>query len=434
MKNTILIVDDDMTNLTALTQILQKEYAIYEASDGKTAIRLAEEHLPDLILLDVLMPDMDGFQLFAHIQNTAKISRIPVMFITGLNSIEDELKGLELGAVDYIHKPFYDKIVRLRVRHQIQIINQLRTIESLSMIDQLTDIPNRRNFDNRMEAEWGRAVRENFPISFLLIDVDHFKQYNDTHGHQQGDSVLCVIAQAIVRTLKRTTDFAARWGGEEFAVLLPNTDAGGGLEIGEQIRQNIEAIEMPLEDGSFSKVTASIGIYTQKPTQYSSVSEFFSKADEALYEAKKTGRNKVCCNKDDDRMYGYDDDDILDIDVSDINIPGIDAEAGTSLYSGEMDIYIAVLKSFSANIPAAVNKMRAVSGERLHEYATTVHGLKGSCASIGAEDLREKALDLEMKSKAGDLSGVLALNGSLIREAEELLINIRTWLDEFIDD
>gem|GEM_PF-830826 len=431
MKNTILIVDDDMTNLTALTQILQKEYAIYEASDGKTAIRLAEEHLPDLILLDVLMPDMDGFQLFAHIQNTAKISRIPVMFITGLNSIEDELKGLELGAVDYIHKPFYDKIVRLRVRHQIQIINQMRIIESLSMIDQLTNIPNRRNFDNRMEAEWGRAVRENFPISFLLIDVDNFKAYNDNYGHQQGDSVLCIIAQVIVRTLMRTTDFAARWGGEEFAVVLPNTDSAGGLEIGERIRRNIEEIEVELDDGSFTKVTASIGINTQKPTQYSSVSEFFAKADAALYEAKSTGKNKVCCNKYGDCV--YDDDDMLDIDASDVNIPGIDAEAGTSLYSGEMDIYIAVLKSFSVNIPAAIDKMRNVSEEKLKEYATAVHGLKGSCASIGAEDLRKKAFDLEMKSKSGDLPGVLALNGDLIKDAEELLARIKTWLEEFVD-
>ena len=428
-ENTLLIVDDDITSLTALSGMLHTEYVIHEASDGKTAVKIAGEYLPDLILLDIMMPDMDGYQLFSELRNSERTAHIPIIFITGLSSEKDEQKGLEMGAADYIHKPFVDKIVKLRIRHHIQIINQLRAVESLSMIDPLTKIPNRHNFDSRMETEWERAVREKFPVSFLLIDVDYFKKYNDIYGHQQGDKVLCLIAQILTRTLKRQTDFTARWGGEEFAVLLPNTDSKGGTEIGERIRKNIEAAEIPLDDGSFTKVTVSIGIHTHSPKPSCSVGEFFSKTDEALYNAKAAGRNKVCIYSEEaGKMCGND---VTDIDVSDINIPGIDAEAGASLYSDELDIYIAAIKSFSANIPKTLGKMRNVSGETLNQYNIIVHGLKSSCASIGAEDLRERAFDLEMKSRAGDLEGVSALNEGLIKDTEELLTGIDEWLERF---
>ena len=433
MNNTLLIVDDDKINLTALSHILRKEYTIHEASDGESALRAAQEYVPDLILLDILMPGMDGYQVFSALQNSDITAHIPVIFITGLDNPHAEQKGLELGAVDYIHKPFVDILVKLRVRNQIQIINQMRTIEQLSMIDQLTNIPNRRHFDNTMESEWGRAAREHLPICFLLIDVDHFKAYNDAFGHQQGDRALCQIARVIIQTLKRATDFAARWGGEEFAVLLPNTDAGGGLEIGEQMRKNIEEMEILLEDGSVTKLTASVGVNAHKPAPSCSVGKFFSQTDKALYEAKNAGRNRVRLYPNEANDWA-DDDEMPDIDASDIRIPGVDAEAGASLYSGEMDIYIAVLRSFAANIPIAAGKMRNVSEGSLKEYATTVHGLKGSCASIGAEGLRKKAFELELKSKDGDWPGVLALNDALIHDTETLLTHINAWLDEFIND
>jgi diguanylate cyclase (GGDEF)-like protein len=162
------------------------------------------------------------------------------------------------------------------------------------MMDQLTGIANRRNFDNRLRAEWGRAIRENIPISMLMLDVDHFKTYNDTHGHQQGDRALCLVAQTLAQTLKRTSDFAARWGGEEFAVLLPNTDSDGGVAIGEQIRKNIELAEVPCDNGDVTKLAVSIGVKAHMPMPDSSIDEFISKADRALYHAKNTGRNRVC--------------------------------------------------------------------------------------------------------------------------------------------
>ena len=293
-QNTILIVDDDKSNLMALSHILQKEYAVRIAPDGASAVRIAEKYMPDLILLDIVMPDMDGYQVLAALQKSEKTAHIPVIYITGLNNNDDERRGLISGAADYISKPFDEMIVTLRVQHQIRIINQLRTIEHLSLMDQLTEIPNRRNFDQRLEAEWGRAMRESTPISLLMLDVDHFKRYNDTYGHQQGDKALCAVAGVLTQTLKRKSDFSARWGGEEFAVLLPNTDSSGGLRIGSQICENMAAAAIRRDSGEDTALTVSIGVHTHRPTPGCSVDEFLSRADRALYTAKKSGRNRVC--------------------------------------------------------------------------------------------------------------------------------------------
>jgi diguanylate cyclase (GGDEF)-like protein len=293
-KNSLLIVDDDKSSLMMLSHILQTEYTVRVASDGVSAIRIAEKYVPDLVLLDIIMPGMNGYEIFAALKNSGKTAQIPVIFITGLSNNTDEKKGLELGAVDYISKPLDDKIIKLRVHHQIRMINQMHVIEHMSMMDQLTGIPNRRNFDNRLRAEWGRSSRENVPLCLLMIDVDHFKDYNDTYGHQQGDKGLCMVAKVLTKTLKRTSDFAARWGGEELAVLLPNTDSKGGLAISEQIRKNIEAAELSLDNGVITKLTISIGVHAHSPMQACSIDRFISSADAALYNAKGTGRNKVC--------------------------------------------------------------------------------------------------------------------------------------------
>ncbi|MCL1823217.1 MAG: diguanylate cyclase [Oscillospiraceae bacterium] len=293
-KNTVLIVDDDNANLIMLSDILRTEYTVRVAFDGESALKIAEKYSPDLILLDIIMPGMDGFHVFNELKQSETTAHIPVIFITGLNNSDDEKRGLKLGAVDYISKPFDEIIVKLRVQHQIRIVNQLRAIEYLSMVDQLTGIPNRRNFNNRITSEWGRAIREKEPICLLMMDADYFKKYNDTYGHQQGDKALCVLAQVLSKTLRRQSDFFARWGGEEFVVLLPNTDKSGGHEIGEQLRKNMEAEEITCEDGTVTKLTVSVGLHMHMPTTRCSVDEFISKADRALYNAKNTGRNKVC--------------------------------------------------------------------------------------------------------------------------------------------
>ncbi|MCL2175914.1 MAG: diguanylate cyclase [Treponema sp.] len=292
-KNTLLIVDDENANLKILTHILGSEYTIYTASNGLNALQKAKELQPDLILLDILMPGMDGYETLSTIKTTEEIKRIPVVFITGLDSEEDEEKGLSLDAADYITKPFSVPIVKLRVRNQIQIVNQLRTIERLSMIDQLTNLPNRRSFDIRLGVEWKQAIREKLPISLLMLDLDKFKDLNDTYGHQSGDIVIKYLADVFQRSLKRPSDFTARWGGEEFIVLLPNTPLEGAMDVAENIRVNVENSSIKIVDGTNLKITVSIGVTSITPAQNSSTEMFIAKADRAMYMAKEAGRNKV---------------------------------------------------------------------------------------------------------------------------------------------
>jgi diguanylate cyclase (GGDEF)-like protein len=292
-KNSLLVVDDDTSSLMELIHILQPEYKLYTAKDGASAIKIAEKALPDLILLDIVMPDMDGYEVFAELKKIEKVKDIPVIFITGLNSVKDEEKGLTMEAADYISKPFSQLIVKLRVRNQIQMLNQLRMIERLSMIDQLTEIPNRRSFDHQLQMEWNRSIREHAPISLLMMDVDHFKNYNDTYGHPQGDAALAAVARIFAQSLRRAGDFAARIGGEEFAVLLPHTDLAGALSVAEHIRSDVENSVVPCGDGSVTKITVSIGVNTQSPTEKCMVKFFISYADKALYAAKEAGRNTV---------------------------------------------------------------------------------------------------------------------------------------------
>jgi len=292
-KNTILIVDDEMPNLMALTRILGSEYTIYTAENGADAVKKAIEFLPDLILLDIVMPEMDGYEALAALKKSEETHKIPVVFITGLSSSEDEEKGLSLEAADYISKPFSAQTVRLRVKNQIQIVNQLRTIEHLSMIDQLTGIPNRRSFDERLGIEWKQAIRESQPISILIVDIDKFKDYNDTYGHQQGDVVLRTVATILEQSLRRPADFVSRWGGEEFVVLMPNTPLEGAMEVAEQMRKGIEKQEILFASGLTTNVTVSIGLNTQSPVHGNSAELFFSNADKALYVAKELGRNRV---------------------------------------------------------------------------------------------------------------------------------------------
>ena len=293
-KNSVLIVDDESSNIMALTQILRPVYTVYAVNSGHKAVEATVKHLPDVILLDVVIPEMDGFVVMDMLKSNEETRDVPVVFITGLSNADAEEKGLSLGAADYISKPFSPAIVKLRVKNQIKMLNQLRIIEQISMLDQLTSIPNRRGFDNRMDMEWVRAIRENTLISVLIMDVDKFKVYNDTYGHQQGDVVLQAVAVTVTQSLSRPGDFAARWGGEEFVVLMPNTDISGAVRIAEMIRQNISEKVIACADGTDTRVTVSIGVRTQSPGQNSSRDSFIAEADKALYMAKESGRNRVC--------------------------------------------------------------------------------------------------------------------------------------------
>ncbi len=292
-RYSLLIVDDRASNILALANILKAEYDIFVSKNGRDAIRVANEKLPDVILLDIVMPDMSGYEVISVLKREERTRNIPVIFISGLNSVDSEEKGLALQAADYITKPFSAVIVQLRVRNQIKIISQMRAIEEMSMTDQLTGIPNRRSFDARLELEWNRAVREKTALSLLMADVDNFKPYNDTHGHQQGDAALRAIAGSFSKSIKRATDFFARWGGEEFSILLSDSGHVEALNMAELVRKEVSETKILDESGNEANVTVSIGVHTVFPALENKIEKFVAGADAALYAAKQAGRDCV---------------------------------------------------------------------------------------------------------------------------------------------
>ncbi|GHU34728.1 hypothetical protein AGMMS50256_28770 [Betaproteobacteria bacterium] len=295
VKQTILIVDDERTNFLALNKILSPDYAISLAKSGTLALELAQEIKPDLILLDIMMPDMNGFEVLAKLKNTEITAHIPVIFVSGLESEQDEEKGFLLGAVDYIKKPFRGTIVKARVNTHLQILRQMRIIENHSLTDPLTGLPNRRRFDAHIRSEWRRSIRDKTPISFLMMDIDNFKIYNDTYGHPQGDKLLQAAAQIFMSAIQRPDDLAARLGGEEFGLLLPDTDLEGALLIAEKIRVAMEENRIPTVNGNrVTTATLSIGAVSMLPGVKDTIPEFLTLADNNLYTAKRTGRNRIC--------------------------------------------------------------------------------------------------------------------------------------------
>ncbi|MCL2002880.1 MAG: diguanylate cyclase [Oscillospiraceae bacterium] len=297
-KNSVLVIDDEKANIIKLTHILSPEYTVYASKNGKNGVEMALKNLPDVILLDILMPEMDGYEVFRVLKNADETKEIPIIFITGLGNDADEEKGLALGAADYISKPFSPAIVKLRIQNQVRILNLIDEIKLLGVIDQLTGVSNRRSFDERLRSEWDRAKRDKTLLSIFLVDIDNFKPYNDMYGHMQGDAALQVITKIIKQSLNRSVDFIARWGGEEFAVLLPNTDLFGATSIAQNIRKTVEKTVIPCVDGESTKVTVSIGINTLTSESENTAHYFFVGADRALYAAKAMGKNKVCSYED----------------------------------------------------------------------------------------------------------------------------------------
>lgn len=292
---TLLIVDDEKQNRTLLTELLQDDYQIILAKNGVQGLEKAQERLPDLILLDVLMPEMDGFAVIRALKASDHTRHIPVIFVSALDSVADEELGLELGAVDYIAKPFHPPIVRVRVRNHLQAVHQRRLLEQLALIDSLTEIPNRRRFAEVYEREWRRCMRSATPLSLIVVDVDHFKIFNDTYGHAAGDMVLKRVAKAIQIALNRPADFVARYGGEEFVVVLPDIDATRAQMVAEKIRAEVEHQKIPYPESSTSPwLTISLGGATQTPKQTEVDAKLFGDADRSLYDAKRDGRNRVC--------------------------------------------------------------------------------------------------------------------------------------------
>jgi diguanylate cyclase (GGDEF)-like protein len=293
-ESTLLVVDDEKQNRLLLTELFEGEYKVIQAKNGLQALERARSHAPDLILLDVLMPEMDGMATIRALKREDATRNIPVIFITALDSPTDEEQGLNLGAVDYIAKPFHPSIVRVRVRNHLQIVHQRRLLEQLAALDGLTGIPNRRRFDESYALEWRRCQRAGQPLSLVVADVDHFKAYNDTLGHAAGDRVLQEVAAVLRQCARRPGDLAARYGGEEFVLLLPETGAQEAQMLAEELRAKLEArgLTHPASPVGAS-VTLSIGGASTTPMQAEADPAFFPLADAALYQAKASGRNCV---------------------------------------------------------------------------------------------------------------------------------------------
>jgi diguanylate cyclase (GGDEF)-like protein len=307
----ILIVDDDLFMRKILVRYLEREnYRVVEAANGMEALKLYQELEPDMILLDALMPVLDGFECCSRLQKLPKGDHTPVLIITALEDRESVDRAYEVGAFDYVTKPIHWAVLRQRVRRlleqanlrqQLEAANQqlavvVKELQRLVSIDGLTQVANRRCLDEYLDQECRRSLREQIPISLVLCDIDFFKNYNDNYGHQEGDRCLQEVAQAISKATNRPADLVARYGGEEFAIVLPNTDEEGGMNVALRATEVVRSLQLVHEHSKVSNfVTISCGVATLTPWQnlQAQATHLLKAADRALYTAKGDGRNCV---------------------------------------------------------------------------------------------------------------------------------------------
>jgi diguanylate cyclase (GGDEF)-like protein len=296
-RQTILIVDDVPENVEIADAMLGGTYDTVCATNGRDAIAIASEQHPDLILLDVMMPDLGGLDVCARLKSNTRTRDIPVIFLTSLSDQADEAKGLDAGAIDYIAKPFNAPIVMARVRNHLELKRCRDELEQLTMTDALTGVANRRRGHAALDQEWRRALRKVLPLSLLMIDIDCFKQFNDRYGHPSGDDCLVQVAQALAAHVHRPTDLVARYGGEEFLCLLPETNAVGVREVAERLRDAVSALRIPHPGSNpTGYVTISIGCATAVPGGSLVAADLVRLADTMLYDAKRDGRNRVAAS------------------------------------------------------------------------------------------------------------------------------------------
>ena len=292
----VLIVDDDPYNIRLLANIFNEGYDISFATNGKKALELALQEKPDLILLDVVMPEMDGYEVCKQLKNNPNTLEIPIIFVTAHSDVTEEIRGLEIGASDFISKPFSPAIVKIRVKNQIDLKKLQENLTQLAITDGLTCISNRRSFDRQLLMEWNRALRVPQSLTVVLLDVDNFKKYNDYYGHPAGDECLKQIAELLTNSCNRNIDFVARYGGEEFAMILPETTSP--LVVMEKLFQTLEVLAIPHAMSEFGQVTISAGISIRVPQHDEDPSVLIREADEALYTAKNQGRNQAALFQD----------------------------------------------------------------------------------------------------------------------------------------
>lgn len=291
---TVLIVDDDRVNRGMLAELLGPQYRVLLAKDGPSALAMAQREGERLllILLDVGMPGMSGYDVLTQLRRQESTAGIAVVFITGQSDAVAEEYGLRLGAADYVSKPVRPAVFRVRVRNQIDLALQRRALQRLAQVDGLTNLANRRHFDDMLQRTYRLCLRRQEPLGLALIDIDHFKRYNDHYGHLQGDEALKAVASTLQRQARRPFDVAARFGGEEFALLLPgHIDPAALLE---RFRQEVQLLGIPHASSSTADVlTVSCGVLSIACRGPARPEAWLQRADELLYAAKTAGRNRL---------------------------------------------------------------------------------------------------------------------------------------------
>jgi len=291
----LLVVDDQPVNIRSLYEIFQQDHEVFISTSGIQALDMCRSCSPDLILLDIVMPDIDGLEVCRRLKSDPDFRDIPIIFVTAQDNPDDETRALGAGAVDFITKPVNPAVVRARVKTHLTLKTQSDLLRALVFIDGLTGVANRRRFDESLAAEWRRCRRTKSPLSLFMVDIDHFKLFNDSNGHQAGDVCLQEVAAVLKGQLGRSHDLVARYGGEEFICLLPEIQMSNALQKAEAMVQAVRERGLPHNSSPTSPlVTISLGLAVTIPGPDLPPHALISVADEQLYAAKRSGRNRVC--------------------------------------------------------------------------------------------------------------------------------------------
>jgi diguanylate cyclase (GGDEF)-like protein len=288
---TILIVDDTKANIHILIELLGEKYDILISRCGADAIDMAKEEKPDLILLDIIMPQMDGFDVCRELKNSTETKDIPVIFLTAQSDEDSIEKAYDTGGIDYVTKPFRPKELIARVNRELELVRLQNELKLLASTDPMTKLYNRRFFIQTSEHIVELAKRDKQEVALIMIDIDRFKTINDTYGHAIGDKVIVEFSK-ILKEVQRKSDIVCRFGGEEFVALLPKTDSDGAKIVAEKIREKTESTTLQLLNSEL-RFTVSLGISTIKIESEISIESALQRADTALYRAKNSGRNRA---------------------------------------------------------------------------------------------------------------------------------------------
>ena len=291
---TILVIDDDRIALDLIMLTFNATATVLTALNSENGLEIAVNEQPDLILLDTLIQDVDGHEICSQLKSMPETENIPIIILSNSNQVEDELAALDKGAIDFVTKPVEAPILKARVANHLFQKRDRDQLKLMSSIDALTEVANRRRFDEYLHLEWRRAIRSKYPISLLMIDIDYFKSYNDTYGHQKGDECLRAVAGEIKHHLRRPSDMVARYGGEEFSVILPETPSYSASSLAKRIWSGVGNLNIEHTGSArVGHLTISIGAATTIPDENQSISQFIEISDKNLYKSKSEGRNRI---------------------------------------------------------------------------------------------------------------------------------------------